>query len=172
MSDKLNELKKEATELGITYSPNIGEAKLQGKIDEFYESQETSSQELQELVEELEKEEPTAQGKEDYKAKGLQSYRAIAKEMERNARKTRIITIIDNDQRVNNQTTSCTVNCGNQYFDLGTIVLPLNEKVEVRQGHINSLKELKIPQHVKDPNNPSLSKVVQRPRYTIQYEDV
>lgn len=169
MSETLKQLKQEATELGITFSPNIGEAKLKEKIDQFYESKETVSQELQKVVDELE-ESPTS--REEYKAKGMQSFRAFAKEMEREARKTRVVTIIDNDQRVNNQTTSCVVNCGNQHFDLGTMVLPLNEKVEVRVGHLNALKEVKIPQHIKDPNNPSLSKVVLRPRYTIQYEDV
>lgn len=164
MSDKLNELKREATELGITYSPNIGEGTLQKKIDDFYASKETQSQELQQLVE-------TIAQNETKPAAGVSSFKALAKKLEAAARKTRIVTIVDNDQRINNQTTSCTVNCGNEYFDLGTIVLPLNEKVEVRQGHIDVLKAVKIPQHVKDPNNPSLSRVVLRNRYSISYED-
>lgn len=93
-----------------------------------------------------------------------------AKAAEDAANKTKIITIIDNDQRVNNQTTSCTVNCGNAYFDLGTAVLPLNFPVEVRQGHINVLKEVMIPQHIKDPKT-GLNEYTTRNRYSISYED-
>ena len=47
----LQELKQEATGLGITYSANIGVDKLQAKIDEFYESQETSGSEILAAVE-------------------------------------------------------------------------------------------------------------------------
>lgn len=168
MSDKLNELKKEATELGITFSPNIGEAKLQTKIDEFYESKETASQELEEVVEQLEKEEEAPKKQ---SAKQNKSFRAIAKELEREARKTRVVTIIDNDQRINNQATSCIVNCSNEFFDLGTRILPLNEKVEVRQGHIDALKSVYPPQHMRDTTT-GLSRVSLRPRYSIVYEDV
>lgn len=172
MSDKLKELKQEATELGINFSPNIGEAKLQARIDEFYASKDKAvSQELQELVEAAEEKEATSSN-EVKPAKGKVAFRSFAKKLEQEARKTQVVTIIDNDQRVNNQTTSCSVNATNQYFDLGTVVLPLNEKVEVREGHLAVLREIKIPQHVKDPNNPSLSRTVLRPRYTIQYEQV
>lgn len=170
MSENINELKKEADELGIKYSPNIGQSTLQQKIDAHYEKNETQSQELQELVATLEKEETIEPKK--IKAKEQPSFRAVAKQLEMEARKLHVISIIDNDQRINNQTTSCTVNCGNEFFDLGTVILPLNEKVEVRQGHTDALKSVKIPQHVKDPNNPSLSRVVMRPRYSIQREDV
>ena len=91
--------------------------------------------------------------------------------MKADANKTRVVTIIDNDQRVNGQTTTCTVNCSNMYFDLGTIILPLNTPVEVRQGHLTVLKELEIPQHVKDTRS-GLSTVRLVPRYTISYEEV
>lgn len=171
MSSKLEELKKEATQLGINYSPNIGEAKLQEKIDAHYESQETSSTELIDLVDKLKADEPKVEVP-VVAAKDQTSFRAFAKKLEAEARKTRVVTIIDNDQRENNYTTSCIATCENEFFDLGTVVLPLNEKVEVRQGHINSLKEVMIPQHVRDPDNPSLSRMVIRPRYTVSYEDM
>lgn len=158
---KLEELKQEADDLGVTYSGNIGEAKLQEKINAHYESKEDSVVVPKE--DEPVKETPVA-------VKGKLTKLARAKEAERAARATRVITIIDNDQRVNNQTTTCTVSCGNEYFDLGTMLLPLNMPVEVMQGHINVLKEVEIPQHVKD-NRTSLSTVVLRKRYTISYED-
>lgn len=159
----LEELKKEADDLGITYSPNIGEAKLQAKIDEYYASQETSGKELEAAVKAIEQSEVKTV------ATGKKSFREKAKEIELAARKTRVITIIDNDQRVNNQTTTCSVNCSCKYFDLGQMILPLNTPVEVMQGHIDVLKEVRIPQHVRD-NKTGLSRVVLRPRYTISYE--
>jgi hypothetical protein len=160
------ELKKEATDLGITFSANIGDEKLQAKIDEYYESQETSGKELEKAVEAKEKEQSEEKSVETGKVNSLNEKIAKAKEA---ANKTKVVTIIDNDQRVNNQTTTATVNCSNEYFDLGTIILPLNTAVEVREGHLNVLKELKIPQHVRD-NRTGLSTVRLVPRYTISYE--
>lgn len=168
MSQELDALKQEATELGITFSPNIGLDKLQAKIDAYYESQETSEKEIQAAVEAKEKEE---ESEEKSAVTGKISKAAKAKEAEARARKTRVITVIDNDQRVNNQTTVATVSCGNMYFDLGTAHIPLNIPVEVRQGHIDVLKGVEIPQHTKDAAT-GLSKVTIRPRYTISYEDI
>lgn len=160
----LDELKQEANELGITFPKNIGAKTLKAKIDAYYESQETSGQELQEAVEAVEQsEEKSVKSGNDLSDK--------IKAAKEKAMKTRVVTIIDNDQRVNNQTSSCKVNCSNMYFDLGTVVLPLNMPVEVRQGHINTLKEIKIPQHVKDSKT-GLSTVRMVPRFTISYEDV
>ena len=168
MSEKLDELKQEAKELGINFSANIGEAKLEAKIEEFYKSQETLEEEIQKDVETKVTEEKSevrsaVSGK---KTKGER----IAEARER-ATKTRVVTIIDNDQRVNNQTTSCTVNCSNEYFDLGQMVLPLNTPVEVSQGHIDVLKEVMIPQHTKDPKS-GLARVEMRHRYSISFEDM
>lgn len=163
----IEELKQEATELGITFSANIGEAKLQEKIDQYYASQETSGTELLRAIETKEKTEEKSAVKGNDKARRKAER---AKEMEAEAKKTRVIKIIDNDQRVNNQTTSCTVNCSNEYFDLGTVVLPLNVAVEVRQGHINVLKEVEIPLHTLNPKT-GLSTPGLRNRYSISYED-
>lgn len=174
MNEELNleDLKKEASDLGITYSVNIGAAKLKEKIDAHYESQETSEKELIEAVkanEEAEKanEQPEEKSPETSKAPAKTGKKTHA-DRRRAAEKTKVVTIIDNDQRVNNVTSTCTVNCSNMYFDLGTIILPLNMAVEVKQGHLNVLKELKIPQHVKDTKT-GLSTVRMVPRYTLSY---
>lgn len=168
MSYKLKQLKAEADTLGVKYSPNIGEQKLQDKIDEAYDSQggDTTSQLLKAA-------EMASTPVDENKPKGKwgkAQRRALALERERLARKTRVITIIDNDQRVNNQTDTCSVNCSNEAFDLGQMVLPLNTKVEVMQGHIDVLKAVDIINHVKDPVT-KMSKHVLRPRYTISYEE-
>jgi hypothetical protein len=166
MNDEINDLKKEADELGITYSAQIGAAKLKEKIDAYYESQETSEKELIEAVKAKEaNEQPEEKSPEIGKAPAKAGKKTHV-DRRREAEKTKVVTIIDNDQRVNNVTSTCTVNCSNMYFDLGTIILPLNMAVEVKQGHLNVLKELKIPQHVKDTKT-GLSTVRMVPRYTL-----
>lgn len=155
----LEELKAEATDLGIKFSPNIGAEKLQAKVDEYYASQETSGKELVAAIE----------ANEQTEEKSAEKGTSIA-EIKAAANKTKVVTIIDNDQRVNNQTTSCKVNCSNMYFDLGTVTLPLNMAVEVRQGHLNVLKEVRIPQHAKDAKS-GLSVTRMIPRYTLSYSD-
>jgi hypothetical protein len=165
---KIDDLKQEATDLGISFSPNIGEAKLQDKIDAHYEKEESGS--IEKMVEKAEASKKEETPKKEVKKGGFDR-RTLAKEREAAARKTKVITIIDNDQRVNNQTTTATVNCGNMYFDLGTMVLPLQMEVEVQQGHIDVLKSVMIPQHMKKAGANGLSEVVMRPRYTISYSD-
>ena len=154
--ETLEELRKEATELGIEFASNIGAAKLRAKIDEFYESQESPIV-VSEVEDEVEEITPVVAGK---------SMREVALEMRNRASKVKVVVVIDNDQRVNNQTTVATVNCGNSYFDLGTMHIPLNVPVEIKQGFIDVLMEIKIPQHVKDSRS-GLSSVVMRPRYSV-----
>ena len=154
---KIDELKKEAKELGISFNPNIGEAKLAEKIEAFYKAQEGPG-----VVVKEEAKEESVQGK---KSKGQK-----IREAEEAARKTRIATIVDNDQRENNLTTTVSVTCGNAYFELGLMRIPLNEPVEVMQGFIDVLKEIKIPMHVVDRKT-GLTKTVLRNRYSISYED-
>ena len=154
--ETLEELRKEATELGIEFASNIGATKLRAKIDEFYESQESPIV-VSEVEDEVEEITPVVAGK---------SMREVALEMRNRANKVKVVVVIDNDQRVNNQTTVATVNCGNSYFDLGTMHIPLNVPVEIKQGFIDVLLEIKIPQHVKDIKS-GLNSVVMRPRYSV-----
>jgi hypothetical protein len=166
MNDKIEELKKEADELGIVYSKNIGELKLKEKIDAFYESQETG------IVHTVKTEIAEDSGLDVVKAgiisaeKRVMSMREVAAQLEAAARKTRVVYIVDNDQRTNNKTNSFTVNCSNEFYDLGTMVLPLNLPVEVRQGHLDVLKEIMIPQHTLNPQT-GLSEVHMRSRFSV-----
>ena len=168
----LEDLKSEANDLGISYNKRIGEKKLQEKIEAFYESKETSGPAVAEVVKKEEakvaKDAKSTPSKKFTPAEEADMKRIIR---ERIARKTRVISVVDNDQRINNHATTCTVNCSNEFFDLGTKLLPLNEKIEVSQGHINVLKSVQIPLHVKDTKT-GLSTVRLRPRYTISYEDM
>lgn len=171
---KLDELKQEATELGIKFNPKIGEIKLQEKIDEFYKAQEENEATVTQAVTEKEAEELEGQSFVSKAEKELLSKKKSklqkAKEAEKKAKETVVVEIIDNDPRVNAHTTTCTTTCGNEFFDLGTIILPLNTPVEVMKGHINSLKEVKFPHHQLDQKT-GLSHVVMRNRYTISYTE-
>ena len=164
----LNELKQEATELGIEFSANIGAAKLAEKIETYYKSQETSGEEIQAAIAKKEAEEKS---EEKPAVKGRGDRWARAKAAEERANRTKIITITDNDTRENNQTTIAVVNCSNLYFDLGTVYLPLNVPVEVRQGHIDVLAGIEIPLHVKDGRTGLYTAEI-RKRYSINYEDI
>ena len=164
MSEKLTELKREADELGVKYSPNIGEEKLQEKIDAYYESQETSFKEVAEAVETKEK--STKQTSVTVKNKMA----ILAKKLYEKAKKPVVVTIIDNDQRVNNQTTTCKATWGNAYYDMGTQTFPLNIPIQIPQGFVTTLKEVQIPHHIKDPKT-GLSISSMRNRYTITYEN-
>ena len=94
-----------------------------------------------------------------------------AAKMKARAEEKVVVTLIDNDTRENNQTTVAVVNCSNQYFDLGTVYIPLNVPVEVRRGHLEVLKDTQIPLHTKDPVS-GLSVTRIRPRYTISYGEM
>lgn len=163
--ERMESLKKEATDLGIAFSPRISEKALSDRISAYYDQLEKAAEAVTPVATLV-----TESSQEAREAFADLHMRTLAREMEAKARKTRIVTIIDNDQRINNATTTCTANCSNDYFDLGTIILPLNEKVEVRQGHLDALTSVRIPHHVRSAEDPSMSETVMRPRYTIQYE--
>ena len=164
----LKELKKEADELGVQYPKNITADKLIEKIDSHYDADASSGPLIQAAVAAQEE----AEGGDGVVVEKVVAHadpkhaKRIARE--KAARATRVVTIVDNDQRVNNHTTTCTVNCSNEFFDLGTIVLPLNEKIEVAVGHLKTLESVKIPLHVSDIKT-GMSMVKLRPRYTIAY---
>ena len=165
----LDELKDEATSLGLKFNKAIGPSKLKEKIDAYYEAQETSGPAIAKAVEKNEAE-AQAKSKSSSVSVGVDPKLDKRRKREAAARKTRVVTVTDNDQRVNNHTNTCVVNCSNEFFDLGTKILPLNEKIEVCQGHINVLKSVQIPLHVK--GNDGLAAVRMRLRYNISYEDI
>jgi hypothetical protein len=162
MSDKLDQLKEEAAELGIDFNPRIGEEKLQAKIDAHYEAIEKADKE--EIVETK-----TVATVKKIKPKN-KPINVIARELYEKAKKTRIVTIVDNDQRVNSKTTTCKASWGNTFYEMPTKIFPLNTPIEIEQGYINSLKEVMIPLHVMDTRT-QLHTSVMRPRYSISYED-
>ena len=157
MEKTIEELRQEADALGIQYNVNLGAAKLAAKIEEYYVAQENPVPAIKlETV-----------GERSTRSKTI-GERAAEARIE--AMKTHIVVITDNDQRENNLTTIVSVNCGNDYFDLGTRRIPLNIPVEVEQGFINVLKEIEIPMHIRD-NQTGLGRTVMRSRYSIANSD-
>lgn len=164
-NEELDALKEEAKELGIEFSTSIGAAKLQEKIDAYYASQETSGKELEAAMTAAEQ----AGARDVARSNSKNKMAKLARDLYEDAKKTKIVTVIDNDQRVNGQTTTCSANWSNGYYDLGTRSIPLNIPVELQQGFIDVLKEVRIPHHTKDTRT-GLSQTVMRSRYSITEE--
>jgi len=155
---KIEELKTEADELGIKYSEKIGEETLAKRIEEAYKAKEVPVK-----IKEQEAGD-TGININDPEMK----FRLKIKEAEKEARKTKIVTITDNDPKENMYTTVASVTCGNEYFDLGTALLPLNEPIEVTVGHLGVLESLLMQVTVRNQNT-GLDNTVLRKRYSIQY---
>jgi len=164
MEKTIEELREEADQLGIVYNKNIGADKLAIKIEEHYTALENGTPAPTVKVEE------TATKDEVKSAKGYRPIGVRAKEAKAAALVTHIVVITDNDQRENNLTQVVSVNCSNDYFDLGTVRVPLNVPVELAQGFINVLNEIRIPMHTRDQRT-GLGKTVVRNRYSIAYQD-
>jgi hypothetical protein len=165
MAKSLASLKTEATQLGIEFDDDIKASELQTLINTKYDELETANPSDPVIV--MDEVVPVETIKSATKA-GTKTMGQLAREAEAKARKTRIITVYDNDPRENSETTVAPVNCSNEYFDLGLVYIPLGEKVEVMQGHIDVLKEIDIPHHLRVNDT---TKTVLRKRYTINYED-
>jgi hypothetical protein len=164
--EDLKDLKKEAKDLGISHSPNISAAKLKEKIEAKYEAEENKDEVA---ISDINLEGTALFKAQDNKAaKVKRTIRERARIAEKAARTTVVVEITDNDPTMNTMTTTCEPSCGNLYFDLGTVVLPLNIPVSVMQGHIDTLKEIMILQHLVD-HKTGLNKSVMRRRYTISY---
>ena len=157
MAKSLETLKTEAAQLGIEVPEGMKATELQKIIDAKYDELEAQDASVSVDAVALPEVETV-----------VKTLGQMAAEAEKKARKTRIIMVFDNDNRENSETTVAVVNCSNQYFDLGTVYIPLGDKVEVMQGHIDVLKDIEIPHHMKVGDQ---TKTLMRKRYTISYED-
>ncbi len=166
--DKFNTLRQEAKELGVTILKSDDINSLSAKIEKAYKTSENSDPIIINTSTELSDAATSHLTPAEIKQIRVNK---LAKKMEERARRTAVVTIVDNDQRVNNQTTTCSVECCNNYFDLGRITLPLNVPVEVSVGHIGVLKEIMIPQHILDQKT-KLASVTTRRRYSVSYESL
>ena len=154
-SEKLIELKLTADRMGISYNPNIGEAKLQEKINTF----------LEEEKEEISKQVEVKGVTENVELSEASKERNHIAEAEARARETLVVRVLDNDNRVNNRSTTFTVRSTNLYFDLGQLYGPLNKEIEILRGHYETLKEIKFTQHIVEEGKTITQK---RNRYNVE----
>lgn len=141
----MDELKAEATGLGITFSPNIGEKTLIGKIDAYYESQ--SAGDLVEMKDETEDETETETVVVDKLPKSAKvKLREKVLAAKAKAMKKRVVTITSNDKRTNDVATTEYLGFENQYFGMSRIV-PLDIPMELEACLIDVAKTTYITLH-------------------------
>ncbi len=102
------------------------------------------------------------------------TFKEIVAEAKKKAMKKRIVTIIYNDKRDNDQVNTAFLTCENQFFALSKVV-PLNIPVELEQCLIDTAKEAKILLHVpyvKDGVNTGVCKYRFINKYSVSYEDM
>lgn len=162
---KLETLKKEAESLGIEFAKNIGEAKLQDKIDQHYENlaAESSVEVKEEDVVVDEVDAPAVK-----RAKGIQE---IARDLKKAALVKKRVTITSNDQRDNHVADTCYLACENQFWGISKIV-PLNIQVELEQCLIDTAAEIIITRHddeIVDGKRTNNKTVRQVKKYVISY---
>lgn len=163
-------LKAEAIQLGLEFADDVTAKELQTKIDAYLQPDELPEETPEEIaantvsaVTAVKAETP----KVDSGTKTLGQKIADAKAA---ASKERLITVYDNDTKENSETTVAIATCANRYFDLGMAYIPLGEKVMIKQGFIDNLRETPFIHHV-PKNGGQGSKPVVRSRYTINFED-
>ena len=144
MSRDIEEARTEADQLGLKYSPNIGLAKLEEKIEGHYATQAAGDivTEVEEETEAVEVAKPAAGKLTQEQAHAKMLLTAKAKAFE-----TRIVTITSNDKRDNHVTTTAYLSMDNQYFGKSKYV-PLDVPVELEKCLIDVAKDIKIMLHV------------------------
>jgi len=145
MSRDIEDARTEADQLGLKYSPNIGLAKLEEKIEGYYATQAAGD-----IVTVPEGDADATQETQDTNSKVLTKEQAHAKMLlnaKAKAFETRVVTITSNDKRDNHVTTTAYLSMDNQYFGRSKYV-PLDIPVELEMCLIDVAKEIKIMLHV------------------------
>ena len=153
MEKSFEELKQEADELGLTYSPNIGKAKLEEKIEQKYKE----IQEAPDPVESSPKKVST-KGALDTKKEAL---RVIAEQIAEN-KKARVVKITMVDKREASTATHA-------YFSNGDVSLniPLDVWIEMPNILIQLAEEARAVTHV-DSNGVTEPKLTKK--YVVEYK--
>lgn len=151
---KLEELKQEADELGLTYNKNIGEEKLQIKLNEYY-AKEAATADIPEVKEEIE-EAPIEVAQ--------KSHKEVIKELERENMKTSVVMLTMVDKREASTATDA-------YFSNGSVAMrvPLDVWVEMPNILIAQAKAARALLHKKDDKAGSVP--VHSPKYVIEYKN-
>lgn len=173
----IEELKAEATGLGITFNQNIGTAKLSKKIEDHYNSlaAEDSVKSVDDVVKLEDENAPTnevktAVGKQESKEV---RFRKAVQAAKKEAMAKRIVIVSSNDKRESEYATTAYLSMENQYFGISKLV-PLDIPIELEKCLIDVAKTTEITLH-KDEiigGRRTGNKVPVRTRkYNISYED-
>ena len=157
---KLDELKAEADQLGIKYSPNIGVEKLQAKIDDKMAELETEADEsTDEEVNVVEDVELTKDQKVDAKKAALLEIRKQEKEN----RKPVVVKIQMVDKREASYATSA-------YFSTGSTAqnIPLDEWVEMPKILVKQAEQAESLVHV-EKDGVTVPKM--QKKYVVEYKN-
>lgn len=152
MEKSFEELKQEADELGLTYSPNIGKAKLEEKIEQKYKEIEESSDSV---------ESNTRVSTKSTLATRKEALKIIAEQIAEN-KKTKVVKITMVDKREASTATHA-------YFSNGDVSLhiPLDVWVEMPNILIQLAEEAKAVTHV-DSNGITEPKLTKK--YVVEYK--
>ena len=152
MEKSFEELKQEADELGLTYSPNIGKAKLEEKIEQKYKEIEESSDSV---------ESNTRVSTKGALATRKEALKIIAEQIAE-SKKTKVVKITMVDKREASTATHA-------YFSNGDVSLniPLDVWVEMPNILIQLAEEAKAVTHV-DSNGVTEPKLTKK--YVVEYK--
>ena len=165
MSQELDDLKNEADSLGITYSTNIGVAKLQEKVDAYYKQEsEVNSQPV--VKDEPQKEEKVS-GKpktiEQIREEAVMKGRMIIAQSVKESRELDVVKIVMVDKREASTATSAYFNNG-----IDAMRVPLDVFVEMPKGLIAMAESAKATIHV-ESNGVTTPKDVKK--YVVEYKN-
>lgn len=161
----LQQLKDEATVLGLDFKGMKSKAEVSKLIEDHFESQ---------AADDLVKVEDEITTEETVKPKKIDPMRALIASQKKAAMETRIVNISSNDKRENHVTTTAYLSCENQYFGLSKIV-PLGVPIELEQCLIDQAKSVDVMLHVDEivdgkRTGNKTHKLVKK--YVISYEEV
>ena len=169
MEKSIEELKQEANELGITYSPNIGAAKLQAKIDEFYEADMKSADiamPVEDTVEEVVPLKVVKQTPEQVENKRIETLRAEARRVIAQQRKDNGTSVVVKVTMVDKRESSTATDA---YFNNGEYAtrIPLDTWVEMPKILAEMADSAKAQIHVQigDTSVPKMTK-----KYVVEYK--
>ena len=156
MEKSIEELKQEADELGITYSANIGAAKLASKIEEWYVKESAENTTPVEIDE-------TKHEAMDRKALAKQEALKIIKAQEKANTETKVVKISMVDKREASIATHA-------YFSTGDISMniPLDVFVEMPKILIYMAERAKAMTHI-EQNGETVTKL--QKKYVVEYKE-
>ena len=174
MDKTIEELREEATVLGITYNANIGAEKLAAKIEEYYVAQANADKVVEKTPEVIP--DPTVDHStpESKHATFEAKQRKAVAEAKAAAMATKIVTVTSNDKRDNDMVTSEYVSCENQYFGIAKYV-PFDIPVELEVCLIEVLKSSMITLHkdeIVDGRRTGNKIPMSVRKFNISYEDI